>query len=156
MRRRPALLFLIPLVLIGIVALAAALGPRGRDRAPPPRSPPATHAPALPRDLAASPDLGGPMIEVLPMHQAVRLAARRFHGKPLDVTLVAPRPDEAAAGVTLVYRVRMLTRSRDVLDIRMDALDGRFLELSGSDLAGVHRNAKDKPGGNRKDKDKDD
>ena len=151
MRRRPALLFLIPLILVGIVALAAALGPRGRDRAPPPRLPPATHAPALPPDLAVSPDgLDGPMIEV------VRLAARRFHGKPLDVTLVAPRPDEAAAGVTLVYRVRMLTRSRDVLDIRMDALDGRFLELSGSDLAGVHRNAKDKPGGNRKDKDKDD
>lgn len=139
-------------LIVALIAAALWLLPQRDDDAPPHLLPPASHAPPLPPqalDIPGNGDDGGAMAHVLPMHQAVRLAAQRFHGKPLDITLVAPRPDEAAAGVLLVYRIRMLTRSSDVLDIRMDAVSGRFLELSGADLTGVHR----KPGDRKKRKD---
>lgn len=81
----------------------------------------------------------GPLDEVMPMHRAVRLALRRFDGKVLDIDL-APQPGAASP---LVYRIRILTRSRDVLDIRMDALTGRFLDVRGADLGAARANGKD-------------
>lgn len=123
-------------LLVALIAAAVLLLP-GDDR-------PATHAPRLTAPHTPAPGIPDlpdtdAMAEILPMHQAVRLAAQRFHGKPLDIALIPPRPAEAASGVLLVYRLRMLTPGRDVLDIRMDAVSGRVLELSGADLAGVHR-----------------
>lgn len=81
----------------------------------------------------------GPLDDVLPMHRAVRLATRRFDGKVLDIALL-PQPD---GGSPLIYRIRILTRSRDVVDIRMDALTGRFLEVRGADLGAARANGKD-------------
>lgn len=76
------------------------------------------------------------------MHQAVRLTMRRFEGKVLDIELVPTRPGALDAH-PLTYRIRILTRSRDVLDIHMDAFTGRFLELRGADIAAARRTRKD-------------
>ena len=141
MRRRHVLLLV--LILAALLAAAALAMRGGRDHAhlTPKMGPPAAALPApahhLDDDLPGA--LSGPMAALLPMHQAVRLAVDRFDARPLDITLVAPGPDDAAAGAAIVYRLRMLTRSRDLLEIRMDALDGRFLELRGADLAKIRR-----------------
>lgn len=80
----------------------------------------------------------GRVDEVMPMHKAVRLVMRRFHGKVLDIALVpAPPPD--AGRHPLVYHIRILTDDRDVLDIRMDALTGQFLELRGEGITDARR-----------------
>lgn len=134
--------FLIPLLLLAALAVALALL-AARHPPPPYPRPPARHHDPMP---AGHPDFGEPapgwMAEVIPMHQAVRRAGQRFEGRVLDIALLPPGPGPSP----LVYRIRLLTRAGDVLDIRMDALDGRFLELRGADLSGVRR---DKP--NRKD-----
>lgn len=151
MRRRPALLP--ALALIAAAALAALAWGSQRHRAPPPvMDPPAGMSP-FPGPPALDPGdpLAGPMADLLPMHRAVQLATRRFDGKPLDIALVAPTAEDSAAGAVLVYRLRMLTRSRDVVEIRMDALDGRFLELRGADLGKVRRAPKPGPKPGRKD-----
>ena len=141
MRRSLALALIAAVALILGIAALVVLGPKDRDRRPPPSAAQTARASAPPR--APAPPFDGERAEVLPLHQAVRRATRRFHGKPLDITLTAPRPDERAAGVVLVYQLRMLTRSRDVLDIRMDALSGDFLELRGADLSNVRRGKDD-------------
>lgn len=147
--RRPALtlpalaLIAVCALILGVAALVHLL-PQDRDRRPPAMRPTVhTSAPPPAAARAQGQPFEGQMAEVLPLHQAVRLATRRFHGKPLDITLTAPRSDERAAGVVLVYQLRMLTRSRDVLDIRMDALTGDFLELRGADLSNVRRGKDD-------------
>lgn len=107
-----------------------------------PPHPPTATAP-LPRafDLGPQEDdrLSGPLDEVMPMHRAARLAARRFEGKVLDIALLPQRDDDSP----LVYRIRILTPRRDVVDIRMDAVTGRFLEVRGADLGAARAHRKD-------------
>ena len=133
---RPRFLLAAVLILLAVALAAVALAPRGRHA---PRPPAGAEAMPRPLDLGPSGDapLAGWAEEVMPMHRAVRLASRRFHGKVLDIALVAGRP--GAEAYPLVYRIRMLTRGGDVLDIRMDAFTGRFLELRGADLAAARR-----------------
>ena len=119
----------------------ATMAPRGAvDRGPRP---------------SADVELDGSMVEVLPLHKAVRRAARRFDGRVLDIALAPATPPERGAGVQIVYRIRMLTSARDVLDIRMDALDGRFVEVRGADLGSARRTEKaaDKRATKKKDDD---
>lgn len=100
----------------------------------------------MPRPLDLGPmdeaPFAGGTDEVMPMHQAVRLALRRFEGKVLDIALMPGAPG-AADTHALIYRIRILTRSRDVLDIRMDAFTGRFLELRGADIGAARRTRRD-------------
>lgn len=123
-----------------VVALAilAVSRPEGRRHAHPP-----TGTTAPPRGLDLGPQdeerFAGPLEEVMPMHQAVRRAVRRFDGKVLDIALVPQR----RADSPLIYRIRILTRSRDVVDIRMDVLSGRFLEVRGADLGAARATGKD-------------
>ncbi|SEH91141.1 PepSY domain-containing protein [Paracoccus alkenifer] len=126
--------FIIPVALF-LVALALALTAAHRwDHRP-------GHGPARHHDPIAAPSYDfedappGWMAEVIPMHQAVRRVTRRFDGRVLDIALLPSSSD----GPALVYRIRLLTRAGDVLDIRMDALEGRIIELSGADLSGVRR-----------------
>ena len=132
-------------VLVATLALVLMTLAATRDRARhrhEDRHPPTATAP-LPRGFDLGPKdedgFGGPLHDVLPMHRAVRLATRRFDGKVLNIALL-PQPGEDSP---LIYRIRILTPSRDVLDIRMDALTGRFLEVRGADLGAARADRKD-------------
>ena len=127
--------FIIPAALLAALAIALALMVAHRLDHRPGHGPARHHdsAPSPPPDFEDAPP--GWMAEVIPMHQAVRRVSRRFDGRVLDIALLPP----SANGPALVYRIRLLTRAGDVLDIRMDALDGRVIELSGADLSGVRR-----------------
>ena len=131
-------------VLLALLVLAVAMiaarqaGPR-HGRAP---HPPTATAPLPQRfDLGPQEDdrLSGSLDEVMPMHRAARLAVRRFDGKVLDIALLSQRDNNSP----LIYRIRILMGRRDVVDIRMDALTGRFLEVRGADLGAARAHRKD-------------
>lgn len=87
-----------------------------------------------------------PMDDVMPMHRAVRKALERFNGRVFEIVLTPPTPPERANGVQLVYQMRLLTADRDVIDIRVDAISGRFVEVRGSDIAAARRDPKQSKG----------
>ena len=51
--------------------------------------------------------------------------------------------EERARGVELVHELRLMTRSRDVLLIRLDARTGAFLEVAGSGMTEARRRRDD-------------
>ena len=67
----------------------------------------------------------------LPLHQAARRVSERYQGRLLAAHSRPPHPHERELGVALVYEFRVITPRRQMLLIRMDARDGRFLEVAG-------------------------
>jgi uncharacterized membrane protein YkoI len=67
----------------------------------------------------------------LPLRQIVRTVVARYAGRPVAVDIKTPSDSERALGAQLVYQVRLLTADRNLLDIRLDASNGRFLQVSG-------------------------
>ena len=134
--------FLIAALVAALVLVLAGLAVSRHGPGPRHAHPPTGTAP-MPRSLDLGPQgeerFAGPIEDVMPMHRAVRRAMRRFDGKVLDIALL-PLPGE---GSPLIYRIRILTPNRDVLDIRMDALTGRFLEVRGADLGAARADRKD-------------
>lgn len=134
--------FLIAALVAALVLALAGLAVSRHSPGPRHAHPPTGTAP-MPRGLDLGPQdeerFAGPIDDVMPMHQAVRQAIRRFDGKVLDIALVPQRGGNSP----LIYRIRILTRSRDVVDIRMDALTGRFLEVRGADLRAARTNERD-------------
>lgn len=84
----------------------------------------------------APPDAPGgvPVIHAfrpLPFHELAEAVSARYQGQLLAAATRPPRPDEREAGVQLVYEFRLVTPQRNLLSIRLDAQDGRFLEIAG-------------------------
>lgn len=130
------------LIVIGLIlgAVLFGLGAMERLRAPDALRPPAH---ASPRPLPPLPDeFAVAMDDLLPRHKAVRRAQARFDGRVLAIDLVPARPAERAQGTNLIYRLRLLTPARAVLDIRMDAVSGRFVEVAGADLTAARQKPK--------------
>ncbi|WP_134725909.1 PepSY domain-containing protein [Paracoccus luteus] len=144
MPRRPVLI-LAPIVLLAALAGWLMLDRRDdrRDHRPPPPHHAAMPLPDAILDPELADTLGQPMFAVLPAHQAVREINRRFDGRLIGLALVSPSPPEAARGVQLVYAARLLSKHRDVVEIRLDARQGRLLSARGNDLAAARRRGKD-------------
>lgn len=93
-----------------------------------------------PEDLAPEfHDMESPDYHVLPLKQAFHIVERRFRGRLIAARLVPPTPRERQRGTVLVHQLRLLTPSRDVLVIRLDAQTGAFLEVAGAGLAEARR-----------------
>lgn len=99
----------------------------------------ALHIPIL-LALASSPAAlaqGGPRdpwsngFRPAPFHRIAESVTDRYEGRLLAAETRPPRPNERALGAQLVYQFRLLTPDRQVLDIRVDARDGRFLDVAG-------------------------
>ncbi|WP_246185021.1 PepSY domain-containing protein [Paracoccus aestuariivivens] len=111
------------------------------------------HPKAGPRDeeFLAQPDeldrefemLAQPEFRVIPLQEATKLATDRFRGRLIAARLRPPTPEERARGVELVHELRLLTRRRDVLMIRLDARTGAFLEVRGSGMTEARRRNED-------------
>lgn len=67
----------------------------------------------------------------MPLHEAAARVAARYDGRLIAARTVPPTPEERALGADLVYHFRLLTAGRMALDIRIDARDGRFLDVLG-------------------------
>lgn len=67
----------------------------------------------------------------LPFHELAAAVSDRYEGRLLAANIRPPLPDERDLGAELVYQFRLLTPQRNLLDIRVDARDGRFLSVTG-------------------------
>lgn len=67
----------------------------------------------------------------LPLHEAAALVGQRYAGRLIAADTRPPEPFERDLGAELVYRFRLVTPQRNLLDIRIDARSGRFLSVSG-------------------------
>ncbi|WP_230382907.1 PepSY domain-containing protein [Paracoccus shanxieyensis] len=102
---------------------------------------------AAPRGMAIPPESfdmpTDPGFRVIPLHEAAKIARKRFRGRLIAAQLSPPDPAERARGVELVHELRLLTPERDVLLIRLDARTGAFLEVAGAGLVKARRGNED-------------
>lgn len=66
-----------------------------------------------------------------PFHLMAEAVTDRYAGRLVAAETRPPHPAERALGVELVYEFRLLTPTRSILNIRLDARTGRFLEVAG-------------------------
>lgn len=78
----------------------------------------------------------------LPLHEAARRVSQRYSGRLVAADTRPPHPQEHELGVMLVYEFRLVTPARQILRIRVDARDGRFLEVAGRGQIGALRGAR--------------
>ena len=81
--------------------------------------------------LALAAPLAAEDFRPLPLHEAEAIVTARYQGRLIGARLDGPRPRERGLGVELVEELRLLTATGHVLMIRLDARDGRFLEIAG-------------------------
>lgn len=67
----------------------------------------------------------------MPFHRLADRVTDRYQGRVVAAAVRPPAPRERALGAELVYEFRLLTPTRNMLNIRLDARDGRFLEVAG-------------------------
>lgn len=67
----------------------------------------------------------------LPFHELAERVAQRYRGRLVGAGIARPTPPERDLGAALVYEFRVVTPQRNLLRIRLDARDGRFLEVAG-------------------------
>lgn len=80
---------------------------------------------------APPPDPWATSFQPQPFHRMAEAVTARYDGRLVAAETRPPRPAERAAGVELVYEFRLLTTQRNILNIRVDARTGRFLEVAG-------------------------
>ncbi|WCQ98222.1 PepSY domain-containing protein [Paracoccus aestuarii] len=87
---------------------------------------------------AAQPDAaqaeGDPWAEgfrPLPLHQLAERVSGRYAGRLVAAETRPPTPPERDLGAELVYEFRLVTPDRNILNIRLDARTGRFLDVAG-------------------------
>lgn len=64
-------------------------------------------------------------------HRMADRVTARYQGRVIAAEMRPPAPHERALGADLIYEFRLLTPARNMLNIRLDARDGRFLEVAG-------------------------
>lgn len=64
-------------------------------------------------------------------HRIADRVTARYQGRVIAAEVRPPAPRERALGAELVYEFRLLTPARNMLSIRLDARDGRFLDVAG-------------------------
>lgn len=67
----------------------------------------------------------------LPFRELSRKVTERYAGRIIAAGTRPPHPKERDLGADLIYEFRLITPERHVLNIRLDARTGRFLEVAG-------------------------
>lgn len=91
-----------------------------------------TALPALPPAVAQQ--SGAPVLETfrpLPFHELAAMVSDRYAGRIIAAQSSPATDVERAMGAQLVYEFRLMTAQRHLLNIRLDARDGRFLSVAG-------------------------
>ncbi|MBC9245751.1 hypothetical protein H4P12_03265 [Paracoccus sp. 11-3] len=66
-----------------------------------------------------------------PFHEMAALVAQRYSGRMVAAQIQPPTAQERAMGASLIYEFRLVTTQRNLLNIRIDARDGKFLDVAG-------------------------
>lgn len=80
---------------------------------------------------APAPDPWATSFRPLPFHEIAKAVTDQYQGRLVAAETRPPRPPERALGAELIYQFRLLTPDRNLLNIRVDARTGRFLEVAG-------------------------
>ena len=104
-----------PLILVLAAALPLAVWSQPAPDAPP----------------APPPDPWATSFQPQPFHRMAEAVTARYQGRLVAAETRPPLPHERAAGVELIYEFRLVTPQRNILNIRVDARTGRFLEVAG-------------------------
>lgn len=67
----------------------------------------------------------------MPFHELARRVGERYRGRLIGAEIMRPSPHERDLGAALIYEFRLITPQQNLLRIRMDARDGRFMEIAG-------------------------
>ena len=119
MMAAPNLIALILALTVPLAAAGQAAGQPALPDAPPPGM------------GAGSVDPWATSFQPQPFHRMAEAVTDRYLGRLVAAETRPPRPPERALGVELVYEFRLLTPARSILNIRLDARTGRFLEVAG-------------------------
>ncbi|WVJ73773.1 hypothetical protein FLP41_09855 [Paracoccus marcusii] len=84
-----------------------------------------------PAPRPAPPDPWATSFQPQPFHRMAEAVTARYDGRLVAAETRPARPAERARGVELVYEFRLLTTQRNILNIRVDARTGTFLEVAG-------------------------
>lgn len=119
MKRRSIIMLL--LMSVAIVGLGWHLaGPEQHEPGRPPTAPSAHHQENGSRDFRP-----------LPFHDLARRVGRRYEGRLIGAQATRPTAEERGIGAALVYEFKLVTPQRNLLRVRLDARDGRFLDVAG-------------------------
>ncbi|MDO5658335.1 MAG: hypothetical protein Q4G36_08435 [Paracoccus sp. (in: a-proteobacteria)] len=77
--------------------------------------------------------------DVLPLPRIMATVAEEVQGELLRADLTPPEPLEFAMGVNLVHELRILSRERHLLLVRLDAQSGEILEIIGRGIAAARQ-----------------
>lgn len=67
----------------------------------------------------------------LPFHEVAQKVSQRYTGRMIAAQIQPPTAQERALGAPLIYEFRLVTPQRNLLNIRVDARDARFLDVAG-------------------------
>lgn len=67
----------------------------------------------------------------LPFRELTKRVTARYEGRIIAAGTRSPHPKERDLGADLIYEFRLLTPKRHLLNIRLDARTGSFLEVAG-------------------------
>lgn len=67
----------------------------------------------------------------LPLHEIAESVTTRYRGRIIAADIRPPHPPERQLGAELIYELRLITPQSNLLNIRLDARTGRFMEVAG-------------------------
>lgn len=67
----------------------------------------------------------------LPFRELTGKVTDRYEGRIIAAGTRPPHPKERDLGADLIYEFRLLTPERHLINIRLDARTGKFLEIAG-------------------------
>lgn len=88
-------------------------------------------APAMAQDGTTVQENGTGSFRPVPLHQIAAEVSNRYYGRIISAEILPPWPSERMAGTLLVYEIRLVSPGNNLLQIRFDARNGRFLETRG-------------------------
>lgn len=80
----------------------------------------------------------------LPLHEIAEAVSTRYRGRIIAADIRPPLPAEREKGTELIYELRLITPQNNLLNIRLDARTGRFMEIAGRGQIEARKQTEDK------------
>ncbi|RNF35599.1 PepSY domain-containing protein [Paracoccus methylarcula] len=87
--------------------------------------------PVAGQDIAPRSEAAISAFRPLPLHEIAESVTNRYRGRIIAANIVPPHPFERRLEAQLIYEIRLITPQSNLLNIRLDARTGRFMEIAG-------------------------
>lgn len=96
------------------------------------------------QDIAPRPEATINAFRPLPLHEIAESVSARYRGRIIAADIRPPHPFERQLGAELIYEIRLITPQNNLLNIRLDARTGRFMEIAGRGQIEARKQTEDK------------